>query len=104
MALNIGAEIYLECQGSMPGPRFLEGRTEDGTVGLAPETGGGFPGTRWMVLDGGRGTIVLECLGTVPGPRFLDGRAEDVFVGLAPETGGGFTGTKWKPTIISSSS
>ena len=95
-SVKIGSEIFLECQGDIPGPRFLDGRTGNRTVGLAPETGGNFTGTRWRVLDGGNGTVILECLGTVPGPRFLDGRTGNGTVGLAPQTGGKFTGTRWR--------
>jgi hypothetical protein len=31
-------QFFLECLGDVDGPRFLDGRTEDGTVGLAPTT------------------------------------------------------------------
>jgi hypothetical protein len=95
-ALNIGDHITLECLGHIPGNRFLDGRTANGTVGLAPNTGGGFTGTRWRVGDGGGGAATFECLGHIPGNRFLDGRTANGTVGLAPNTGGGFTGTRWR--------
>ncbi|MCC5642551.1 hypothetical protein LC607_06210 [Nostoc sp. CHAB 5824] len=38
-----------ECLGNIPGPKFLDGRTADGTVGLAPDTGENFSGTRWRL-------------------------------------------------------
>jgi hypothetical protein len=43
--------ITLECfLGTVPGPRFLDGRTQDGTVGLAANTNPPFTGTRWEVV------------------------------------------------------
>jgi hypothetical protein len=74
----------------------LDGRTGDGTVGLAPNTDGGFTGTKWRFQDFGGYIVTLECLGNIDGPRFLDGRTASGSVGLAPNTGGIFTGTRWK--------
>ena len=31
-------QVFLQCLGDIEGPRFLDGRTEIGTVGLAPDT------------------------------------------------------------------
>src|SRR5271157_5951146 len=73
----------------------LDGRTGNGTVGLAPQTGGKFTGTRWRVLQNGN-DFFFECQGNIPGPRFLDGRTGNGTAGLAPETGGSFTGTRWR--------
>jgi hypothetical protein len=42
--------IALECMGHLPGNRWLDGRTQDGTVGLAPHTKPPFTGTRWQVV------------------------------------------------------
>jgi hypothetical protein len=39
----------LECLGHLEGPRFLDGRTHDGTVALAPHTNKPFTGTLWKV-------------------------------------------------------
>jgi predicted Rdx family selenoprotein len=94
--LNIGSVVTLECLGNVPGPRFLDGHTGNGTVALAPQTGGGFSGTKWKVVDGGNGTVIFQCLGTIAGPHFLDGRTANNSVALAPQTGGVFTGTHWK--------
>ena len=92
--------ITLACQGRDPGPRFLDGRTQDGTVGLAPTTTGIFTGTRWRVVRvlGTQNHIWLECQGKEPGPRWLDGRTQNSSVGLAPSRGAPFTGTKWEVT------
>jgi hypothetical protein len=44
----IGPGLWtFECLGDLPGNRFLDGRTRDGTVGLAPSTDPPFSGTRW---------------------------------------------------------
>ncbi len=79
-------------------PRFLDGRTGDGTVGLAPSPDG-FSGTRWA-FGSSNGVDTLECLGDVAG-RFLDGRTGDGTVGLAPSPDG-FSGTRWVSYFISS--
>ena len=95
------AIITLKCLGDQNGPRFLDGRTFNGTVGLAPSTRGGFTGTRWeFVFDINQAIVVLRCLGDQKGPRFLDGRTFNGTVGLAPSTGGGFTGTRWEIGVV----
>jgi hypothetical protein len=99
-----GDRITLECLG---GPEnvhfFLDGRTAEGNVGLAPTTGGVFTGTRWEVIfvtSPSNDEIHLRCLGTTPGNRWLDGRTADGGVGLAPTTGGVFTGTFWQASLV----
>jgi hypothetical protein len=98
--------ITLKCLGDKPGPRYLDGRTQDGTVGLAPNTNPPFTGTKWLVeyLNPNAGPdqywvynhIFLSCQGTGPGDaRYLDGRTQDGTVGLAPNTNPPFTGTRW---------
>jgi hypothetical protein len=72
----------------------LDGRTRDGTVGLAPKTGGGFTGTEWKVHDCGKGKIQLECLGDVEGPRWLNGVTGDATVQLTDDNK--LSGTFWK--------
>jgi hypothetical protein len=100
--------ITLKCLGDKPGPRYLDGRTQNGTVGLAPNTNPPFTGTKWRVeyLDPSADTnfdnynhIFLSCQGTGPGDaRYLDGRTQDGTVGLAPNTNPPFTGTRWHLT------
>ena len=100
--LNSDGSYTLQCLGQLNGPGkdgFLDGRTLDGTVGLAPETGGVYTGTRWSLHHLGDGSYTLQCLGQLNGPGkdgFLDGRTLDGTVGLAPETGGVYTGTRWR--------
>jgi hypothetical protein len=90
-----GDKIILEPLGDYPGPQWLDGRMADGTVGLAPNAGEGYPGTWWMVYDGGDGAIMLECQADLPGPRWLDGHSAEGAVGLAPATGADHPGTRW---------
>jgi hypothetical protein len=97
--LRAGNNVSLKCLGNMNGPRFLDGRTRDGTVGLAPDLSPRFSGTKWHVSAGG-GLILLKCMGTIDGPRWLDGRTADGTVGLAPGTARPFTGTRWRVVQI----
>jgi hypothetical protein len=95
---SIEGEIYYTfyCLGTVPGPNYLDGRTADGTVGLALSYGEGiYTGARWMVYTNGS-SFLLYCLGDIDGPRWLDGRTTDGSVGLAPTYEGGSTGTKWR--------
>jgi hypothetical protein len=92
----IGDIVSLICLGSVPGARYLDGRTADGTVGLAPNVDVPFAGARWQVWDGGNGSFTLKSLSTIAGPRFLDGRSADGSVGLAAATDPPFTGTHWE--------
>jgi hypothetical protein len=78
------------------GPRWLDGRTANGSVGLAPNRNKPFTGTRWEVVEFEDGSVALKCLGDINGPRWLDGRTGDGTVALAPATNPPFTGTKWE--------
>jgi hypothetical protein len=94
--LSAGNHVSLRCLGNIPGPRFLNGRTANGTVGLAPSLGPEFNGTEWRVIRAGDGVVELRCLGDIEGPRWLDGRTADGTVGLAANTNRPFTGTRWQ--------
>ena len=91
-----GTKISLKCLGTHEGPRFLDGRTANATIGLAPITSFPLTGTHWEVIDDGPNRVALKCLGQVEGPRFLDGRTGNGTIGLAPATDGIFTGTHWE--------
>jgi len=93
----MGENVILTCLGQAPGPKELDGRTGDGTVGLAPHTGPPFSGTSWSRTIHGD-VWTLKCLGDIEGPRFLDGRTQDGTVGLAPSTEAPFSGTRWRAT------
>lgn len=95
--LEPGAIVSLKCLGLAPGSRrFLDGRTHDGTVGLAPRLTKPFSGTKWKVFAGGNGTIALKCLGAIDGPRWLDGNTAIGAAGLVPHPNKPFTGTRWR--------
>ena len=95
-ALKPGNNVALKCLGNVNGPRWLDGRTANGTVGLAPSLTKKYSGTKWLVVKAGEGVIALKCLGVINGPRWLDGRTADGTVGLAPNTSKPFTGTRWQ--------
>src|SRR5262245_41541839 len=96
-ALKPGNRVSLRCLGTGAGrARYLDGRTENGSVGLAPELTPKFSGTKWRVRGVRAGVVALECQGRVDGPRWLDGRTATGTVGLAPTTDKPFTGTQWQ--------
>jgi hypothetical protein len=95
-ALKPGHQVSLRCLGNIPEPRYLDGRTADGTVGLAPNLRPQFTGTKWRVARAGEGVVALKCLDDIEGFRWLDGRTADGTVGVAPTTEPPFGGTKWK--------
>ena len=84
----------------MEGPRWLDGRSGNGTVGLAASMDGGYSGTHWQLVDLGGGAYGLRWLGQVEGPRWLEGRSGNGTVGLAARTDGGYSGTHWLITIV----
>ncbi|GJD22204.1 hypothetical protein RIVM261_071600 [Rivularia sp. IAM M-261] len=103
--MNIIKKVSIYCLGHLGGSRFLDGRTREGTVGLAPSTEG-FTGTIWEMNElsstGSTTEVTLQCLGHLGGDRFLDGRTREGTVGLAPTTRETFTGTRWKMDKLSS--
>jgi hypothetical protein len=87
---------------STPPRYFLDGRTQNGSVGLAPNTDPPYTGTRWEVVQRNPGTWPpswwLKCLGDIPGPQWLDGRTGNGTLGLAPTRSAPYTGTRWEIT------
>jgi hypothetical protein len=87
-----------------PTNTFLDGRTQNGTVGLAPNTNPPYTGTRWEIVRRNPGTWPpswwLKCLGDIPGPQWLDGRTGNGTVGLAPDRSASYTGTRWEITSV----
>lgn len=79
---------------STTGPGFVDGRTGDGTVGLAPHTEPPFTGARWELLPHGADAFTLRCLGAVDGPRYLAARA-DGSVRLVHGSTSPDGGTRW---------
>jgi hypothetical protein len=94
--------VILECLGSVEGPRFLNGRTAEGTVDLAPSTVPPYTGTLWEMTDWPSGAYTLRCLGHIVGARFLDGRTAEGTVGLALDADlASHSGTYWEVTPFS---
>src|SRR5215217_5271583 len=58
---------------STPPRYFLDGRTQNGTVGLTPDRSAPFTGTRWGItrwmVPNEPPKFYFTCLGDVPGPR-----------------------------------
>jgi hypothetical protein len=97
---GIGDTVSLISLGAIPGARYLDGRTADGTVGLAPNAEVPFTDARWQVSDGGGGSFTLKSLSKINGPCFLNGKTADGSVGLAVAPGPAFTGTHWEITKL----
>ncbi len=90
-------QIFLQCLGDIEGSRFLDGRTQNGTVGLAPNTAAPFTGTRWQVIDAASDEVELVCLGASTAGsnvRFLNGNVGPGTLGLV--NFGGLPGTRWR--------
>jgi hypothetical protein len=103
MSVTLGNSVALKCLGNIDGPRFLNGRTFEGAVDLAPNADDPqLSGTRWLVVDGDvAGRVLLKCLGNIEGPRFLNGKTAEVENGegkvdLAPNADTPFSGTRWE--------
>jgi hypothetical protein len=102
LPFGVGDTITLQCQAPGTGPRYLDGRTANATVGLAPNTNPPFTGTRWEVFGGNAANqFSFYCRGTIAGNRWLDGVTAESTVGLAPTRSGVFTGTYWQAVLVS---
>jgi hypothetical protein len=89
--------VILKCLGNTGGPRYLDGHTHDGTIGLASFTMPPFTGTSWELNRVPSGLYTLKCLGNIEGPRYLEGHAVDGTVGLATDIDqSSHSGTYWE--------
>lgn len=91
-----GAVYYFKCRGTLPGDRWLDGKTLEGTVELAPLTAYPYTGTRWRTHKLPSGAWAFRCLGEAAGDRWLDGRTANSTVGLAPFPDPPYTGAHWQ--------
>ncbi len=100
--LRDGNVISLECQGDQfTGLIWLDGRTKDGTVGLARNTDTHFTGIKWKVHVISNGVVALENQGNIDGSRWLNGVTQPIgTVNLALKTGDSNKSTEWKIHII----
>ena len=88
---------YFKCLGAgAETTRWLDGRTNAGTVGLARTTTWPYTGTRWRAHRLPDGAWAFRCLGEDPGNKWLDGRTANGTVGLAPNPRQPNTGARWQ--------
>jgi hypothetical protein len=87
--------------GAAFGIRYLDGRTLDGTVGLAGDTLPPFSGTLWRVEEISPGLVRLACQGGIQRREHvhLDGNTFNGAVRLAPQDNPP-SGTLWMTTLI----
>ena len=105
--------VRLECQGSIPGPRVLDGHTLTGEVTLTDQTS--LTGTRWAITCFAPSKYFLRCLGAfeLPPPiptqdstnatlRILDGRTQDQKVALVRDHAQLLSGSAWEASEVTS--
>ena len=90
--------VTLQCLGDLHNPAhlYLNGRTDDGSVGLAPNNT--FSGTFWNFLPNQRqGWALFSCRGDNPNSQhvWLNGNTHDGSVSLVPTIDPPYTGTRW---------
>lgn len=100
-SFNVGDYIYLKCEGTVEGPRWLNGLTYANDVNLVNYTGDNNTGAKWKVIQGTYpGTYVFQTQGEVPGNTYLDGLTYSSDVALARYYSGVYTGTIWTPIAL----
>jgi hypothetical protein len=102
-----GTDAYtIACAGSIPGPRYLNGNTFDGTVNLVGDMLDPYSGTQWVIQDAvGNGVfdqVFLYCAGSFSSPSYiyLQGQPFNNTVGMAPNTGPRHAGTHWATKLV----
>ena len=81
--LRDGSKFLLESLGTIAGSRWLNGRTADGTVDLAPRFGEPFSGTVWEPQSVGPLMFRLRNLGDIAGAQWLTCRTDNGSVTLS---------------------
>ncbi|MES0489120.1 MAG: C1 family peptidase [Leptospirales bacterium] len=99
--------VALKCMGTTEKSDFvyLDGNTQDGSVGLAANTDSDNSGTHWQKEQLSDGSTAFKCLNTTGNSDFvyLDGHTKDGTVGLAPNTDSSYSGTHWEKNGFTSS-
>src|SRR5258707_1388537 len=100
--LTPGNNVSLRCLGNIPGARYLDGRTGDGTVGLTPNLTPKYSGTKWRGYCEGGGNVVFFFFWDIQSARCLDGRKAVGARGVGPGAKKKYTGTRWQVVQIDS--
>jgi hypothetical protein len=89
-----GDEIFLRCEGTVAGPRWLNGLTTKNNVNLSSSLGGIYTGTKWKIFSGTTaGSYYLQTQGHLSGNTFLQAKPDIKDVCLAVSSG--IDGTQW---------
>jgi N-acetylmuramoyl-L-alanine amidase len=91
-----GEIVYLKTLGQTAGPRWLEGRSEEGQSGLALSMEKDYPGSFWQLAELGGGAYGLRWLGQADGRSWLEGHTVNGTVWLAASMDGDHSGTHWQ--------
>lgn len=99
-------DFAFKCLGHIPGKHWLDGNTINSTISLAPETGGGYTGTRWAAtwnvvdpMTSDFSPMALRCMGHVPNKDakvWLDGNTLNGETKLVSDHGGQYSGAIWR--------
>ena len=97
--MQFGSIVKLECLGTVPGPKWLEGSPNGSKVALVATPTTGKKSCLWRVhhdvlneVD----VVLFECISDTVGNHWLDGLTQTNGVQLAPHTHKPFTGTRWR--------
>ncbi len=92
------APLIARSGGGGTAPKYLDGRTADGSVGTATNTWDPFTGTHWTAREVSPGIVTLK-MSLFPSDRLLDGRTANGSVGLAEAADNAHSGVFWEPII-----
>ncbi len=96
VGIQHNAVYQLKCLGHIEGDRWLDGKTTEGKVDLAPSTESPYTGTSWRAVQQMNGVFAFYCMGAIDAPtRWLNGKTADGAVDLAPEVSDAYTGAAW---------
>jgi len=91
------AVYRFRCLGHLEGNRWLNGRTVEGAVDLAPNTDLQYSGINWRVVKQMEGVFAFYCIGTIEtSTRWLNGKTADGGVDLAAEVSDAYSGCRWQ--------
>jgi hypothetical protein len=97
MGITSGRIYVMECQGGIPGSRWLNGQTKSYSVNLAPDTTDEYSGTKWLALNTSAGWR-FQCQGSLSTSLYLNGQTKVAQVNL--DANAGDSGTLWSLTPV----